>query len=28
MGVTIDKKNPKEVIKAIERGEYNKYLEE
>lgn len=28
MGVTIDKKNPKEVIKAIEKGEYNKYLGE
>jgi large subunit ribosomal protein L11 len=28
MGVTIDKKNPKEVIKAIERGEYDKYLKE
>jgi large subunit ribosomal protein L11 len=28
MGVTIDKKNPKEVIKAIDKGEYDKYLKE
>lgn len=28
MGVTIDKKNPKEIIKAIEKGDFDSLLEE